>query len=113
MTANVNKNLPYGRNRNLLMFNKLAVLFCLIFLFYSFAAFAQGSNSINISILGCGNYSAKLSDYYSPKNAGMLTVIVRNTDFKDPYLQIQLYMSVTNGLKTYIQTKSPNISKIN
>ena len=70
MTANVNKNLPYGRNRNLLMFNKLAVLFCLIFLFYSFAAFAQGSNSINISILGCGNYSAKLSDYYSPKMRG-------------------------------------------
>ncbi|MBR4265405.1 MAG: hypothetical protein IKQ46_05030, partial [Bacteroidales bacterium] len=111
MTANVNKIPPHGKNHNLLMFNKLAVLFCLIFLFYSFAAFAQGSNSINISILGCGNYSAKLSDYYSPKNAGMLTVIVRNTDFKDPYLQIQLYMSVTNGLKTYIQTKSPNISK--
>lgn len=77
----------------------------------TFAAFSQGSNSVNISILGCGNYSAKLSDYYSPQNAGMLTVIVRNTDFKDPYLQIQLYMSVTNGLKTYIQTKSPNISK--
>jgi hypothetical protein len=70
----------------------------------TFAAFSQGSNSINISILGCGNYSAKLSDYYSPKNAGMLTVIVRNTDFKDPYLPIQLYMSVTNNLKTYIQT---------
>ncbi|MBQ9214268.1 MAG: hypothetical protein IJ150_10080, partial [Bacteroidales bacterium] len=67
---------------------------------------------MNITVLGCGNYSAKLSDYYSPKNAGMITIILRNNDLKEPVLPIQLYMSVTNNLKTYIQTKSPNTSKI-
>ena len=87
------------------------IFLILILSLLTVAAFSQGNNALNISILGSGNYSAKLSDYYSPKNVGMLTVIVRNTDFKEPNLQIQLYMSVTNGLKTYIQTKSPNISK--
>ncbi len=42
----------------------------------------------------------------------MITIILRNNDLKEPVLPIQLYMSVTNNLKTYIQTKSPNTSKI-
>ena len=88
------------------------IFFILFLSLLTLSAFSQGNNSVNITVLGCGNYSAKLSDYYSTKNAGMITIILRNNDLKEPVIPVQLYMSVTNLGKTYIQTKSPNTSKI-
>ena len=78
------------------------------FLFLSLTAYPQGNNAVNITIIGSGSYSSKLADFYSISNEGMLTVMLRNQDFKEAVIPVQLYMSVTNLGDTYILTKSPN-----
>ena len=78
------------------------------FLFLSLTAYPQGNNAVSITIIGSGSYSSKLADFYSISNEGMLTVMLRNQDFKEAVIPVQLYMSVTNLGDTYILTKSPN-----
>ena len=42
------------------------------------AAYPQGNNAVNITIIGSATYSARLADFYSTANEGMLTVVLRN-----------------------------------
>ena len=80
-------------------------------LLFPLAAYPQGNNAVNITIIGSATYSARLADFYSTANEGMLTVVLRNQDIKEPVIPVQLYMSVTNLGDTYILTKSPNTTQ--
>ncbi|MBO7142869.1 MAG: hypothetical protein J6V76_07160 [Bacteroidales bacterium] len=86
----------------------------IVLLLASLTAYPQGNNAVNITIMGSGSYSSKLSDFYTSSNAGMLTVIIRNQDYKEAQIPVQLFMSITHSFdkQPYITTKNPNPTRI-
>ena len=90
------------------------ILYIVLLLFFSLTAYPQGNNAVNITIMGSGSYSSKLSDFYTSSNAGMLTVIIRNQDYKEAQIPVQLFMSITHSFdkQPYITTKNPNPTRI-
>lgn len=83
-----------------------------LMLLTSVLAMTQGNNPVNITIMGNGQYSNLLSDYYSDQKAGMVTVTLRNADMRETQIPVQLFMSISNNMETYLQTKSPNMSRV-
>ena len=90
------------------------LLYIIVLLFVASNAHSQGNNAVSITIMGSGQYSSVLSDFYDPSKAGMLTVVILNQDFKEAQIPVQLFMSVTHSFdkQPYITTKTPNPTQI-
>ena len=92
----------------------LYIISVLLLLHIAPNAHSQGNNAVSITIMGSGQYSSVLSDFYDPSKAGMLTVVILNQDFKEAQIPVQLFMSVTHSFdkQPYITTKTPNPTQI-